>query len=65
MPHLLFPSEGSSGKQPCDSLPKRKRGADQPLLSIRCVVRGEHQRRRATLQVQRPSLGRDQREQGA
>ena len=64
MPHLLFLSEGPSGKQPCGSFPKRKRGADQSLLSLWCPVCREHQRRRAAFQVQRPSLGRDQREQG-
>lgn len=64
-PHIPFLSEGSSGKQSSGSFPKRKRGADQPLLSLRCPVYREHQRRRAALQVQRPSLGRDQREQGA
>ena len=56
-PHLPFLPEGPSRKQPCGSFPKRKRGADQPLLSIRCVVRGEHQRRRAALQVQRKGIG--------
>ena len=64
MPHLLFLPEGPSGKQSCGSFPKRKRGADQSLLSLRCPARGEHERRRTALQVQRPSLGRDQREQG-
>ena len=63
--HLLFLSEGSSVKQSSGSFPKRKRGADQSLLPLRCPVCREHERRRATLQVQRPSLGRDQREQGA
>ena len=57
MPHLLFLSEGPSGKQSSGSFPKRKRGADQSLLSLRCIVRGEHQRRRAAFQVQRKGVG--------
>ena len=57
MPHLLFLSEGSSGKQSSGSFPKRKRGADQSLLSLRRSVRGKHERRRATLQVQRQGVG--------
>ena len=57
MPHLLFLSEGSSGKQSSGRRGERQHCADQSLLSLRRPVCREHQRRRAALQVQRKGIG--------